>query len=106
MGIELKEKKAESLASKIDIEHIKIMNEEIKKYELEIAKAFNAKPKNGITKIVEICQQQGIEPEEQIAKFFYAQKNNLDLEAVGDYLSGPEEQNKKVTKEEKKISKY
>jgi len=72
------------------------MNEEIKKYELEIAKAFNAKPKNGITKIVEICQQQGIEPEEQIAKFFYAQKNNLDLEAVGDYLSGPEEQNKKV----------
>jgi len=72
------------------------MNPEIVKVQRELAEAFNEKPKNAIARINEICQEQGIEPEEQIAKFFHAQKKNLDLEAVGDYLSGPEEQNKKV----------
>ncbi len=61
----------------------------------EIAKTFNAKPKDGIKMIKEICTSQGItEHEEQIALFFHKNKANLDLEAVGDYLGS--EENKSV----------
>lgn len=57
----------------------------------EIARSFNAKPKNGIGMITDLCAAQGIEnSEEQIALFFHKHKANLDLEAVGAYLGGKE----------------
>ncbi|HAZ7574266.1 T4SS guanine nucleotide exchange effector RalF [Legionella sp. PATHC032] len=74
------------------------MHPEIEKAQREIIEAFNAKPKNGINKIKEICEQYKISPNEEIAEFFHQQRKNLDLEAVGDYLSGPEAENQQVLK--------
>ncbi len=74
------------------------MHTEIEKAQREIIEAFNAKPKNGINKIKEICEQCKISPNEEIAEFFHQQRKNLDLEAVGDYLSGPEAENQQVLK--------
>ncbi|HHS7963157.1 TPA: T4SS guanine nucleotide exchange effector RalF, partial [Legionella pneumophila] len=68
------------------------------KAQREIIEAFNAKPKNGINKIKEICEQYKISPNEEIAEFFHQQRKNLDLEAVGDYLSSPEAENQQVLK--------
>ncbi len=72
------------------------MHPEIEKAQREIADGFNNKPKSGIEKIKKICTENNLAVEHEIADFFHQQKNNLDLEAVGDYLSGPEEENKKV----------
>ncbi|HAT6976694.1 TPA: RalF [Legionella pneumophila] len=74
------------------------MHPEIVRIQREIIEAFNAKPKNGINKIKEICEQYKISPNEEIAAFFHQQRKNLDLEAVGDYLSGPEAENQQVLK--------
>lgn len=74
------------------------MHPEIEKAQREIIEAFNAKPKNGINKIKEICEQYKISPNEEIAEFFHQQRKNLDLEAVGDYLSSPEAENQQVLK--------
>ncbi|HAT1658078.1 TPA: T4SS guanine nucleotide exchange effector RalF [Legionella pneumophila] len=74
------------------------MHPEIVRVQREIIEAFNAKPKNGINKIKEICEQYKISPNEEIAEFFHQQRKNLDLEAVGDYLSGPEAENQQVLK--------
>lgn len=75
-----------------------LMHPEIEKAQREITEAFNAKPKNGIEKIKEICEEYKISPNEEIAAFFHQQRKNLDLEAVGDYLSGPEAENQQVLK--------
>ncbi len=57
----------------------------------EIARLFNAKPKDGIKKIKEFCSaNRGVEEEEQIALFFHKHRGSLDLEAVGDYLGSEE----------------
>ncbi|WP_412755225.1 T4SS guanine nucleotide exchange effector RalF [Legionella pneumophila] len=74
------------------------MHPEIEKAQREITEAFNAKPKNGIEKIKEICEEYKISAYEEIAAFFHQQRKNLDLEAVGDYLSGPEAENQQVLK--------
>jgi guanine nucleotide exchange protein RalF len=67
------------------------MHPEVEKAEREIIKAFNSKSKIGIQKIKEICREKNISPvEKEIADFFIQQRQNLDLEAVGDYLSSPE----------------
>jgi guanine nucleotide exchange protein RalF len=76
------------------------LSKEIIKEQRDICEIFNAKPKNGIEKIKAICKSNNIEkPEEQIALFFHQQHRNVDLEAVGDYLSGPDEENKKALKD-------
>ena len=59
------------------------MHPKIEEAQREIVELFNEKPKNGIARI---------------NKNFSMEKKNLDLEAVGDYLSGPEQQNKEVLK--------
>ncbi|MCW8394591.1 hypothetical protein OQI99_02775 [Legionella sp. PATHC039] len=74
------------------------MHPEIERAQREIIEAFNAKPKNGIEKIKEICEKYKISPNAEIAAFFHQQRKNLDLEAVGDYLSGPEAENQQVLK--------
>lgn len=63
----------------------------------EIIEAFNAKPKNGIRMIKELlAEQPNVEVTKAIAEFFIAQKQNLDLDAVGDYISGPDDENMRV----------
>lgn len=70
------------------------MHPEIKKAQREITAAFNAKPKNGIQKIKDRCKTYDIASvEAEIADFFHQQKQNLDLEAVGDYLGSEENKN-------------
>ncbi|WP_232505524.1 T4SS guanine nucleotide exchange effector RalF [Legionella clemsonensis] len=77
--------------------HLKNIGEEIHARRMKIIKAFNRKPKNGIQKIKEICAVCNVDAvEEHIADFFHKEKKNLDLEAVGDYLSGPDAENKAV----------
>ncbi len=73
-----------------------LFSEDIK---IQIAKQFNKKPKDGINAIIRFCDENGIENvDKQIAEFFIEQKENLDLEAVGDYLSGENILNQKVLK--------
>jgi len=62
----------------------------------EIAESFNGKPKNGINKIKEWCANNNKDFAEETAKFFYEEKNNLNLESVGDYLGTDGGDNKKV----------
>jgi guanine nucleotide exchange protein RalF len=77
----------------------KKMEEEIRSRQREIIEAFNLKPKNGIKKIKDICAAHIIDSvEQQIANFLHKQKHNLDLEAVGDYLSDPDPENQAVLK--------
>lgn len=69
------------------------MHPEIQKAERRIIEAFNSKAKNGIQEIKNLCRVHKISPvATQIADFFHKHKNNLDLESVGDYLSGPDEE--------------
>ena len=76
-----------------EIAKVTIMHPEIKKAQREITAAFNTKPKSGIQKIRDLCKANDIASvEAEIADFFHQQKQNLDLEAVGDYL-GSEENN-------------
>jgi len=66
----------------------------------EIVRSFNAKPRDGINMITRICALNGIEnPEEQIALFFHKNRDNLDLEAVGDYLGTESEEHIKWARE-------
>ncbi len=59
-----------------------LFSEDIK---IQIAKQFNKKPKDGINAIIRFCDENGIENvDKQIAEFFIEQKENLDLEAVGE----------------------
>jgi len=53
---------------------------------IEIIKAFNEKPKNGIKLINEICNEHGLDRAQETAKFFFEEKKNLDQTMVGDYL--------------------
>lgn len=50
------------------------MHPEIEKAQREITEAFNAKPKNGIEKIKEICEEYKISAHEEIAAFFHQQR--------------------------------
>ena len=62
----------------------------------EIIKLFNAKPKNAIAEIKKWCADNDKYFAEEIAKFFYEEKSNLNLEFVGDYLGTDGEDNRKV----------
>lgn len=75
------------------------MHEKIEQEKREIAELFNKKPKEGIARLNQICQENGLDADKEIAEFFHKQKSNLDLEAVGDYLSGEGQQNKGVLKQ-------
>lgn len=75
------------------------MHEKIEQEKREIAELFNKKPKEGIARLNEICKEHNLDADKEIAEFFHKQKSNLDLEAVGDYLSGIDEQNKGVLKQ-------
>ncbi len=78
----------------------KKIEEKIYSKRREIVEAFNEKPKNGIQKIKDICAANNINPAtKEIASFLYKQRRNLDLEAVGDYLSGPDAENQAVLKD-------
>ncbi|KTD60934.1 T4SS guanine nucleotide exchange effector RalF [Legionella shakespearei] len=72
------------------------MHPKIEEASREIIELFNAKAKNGIARIKEICDKENISSAETIGEFLYQQRQNLDLESVGDYLSGPEEENKEA----------
>ncbi len=74
------------------------MHEKIEQEKREIAELFNKKPKEGIARLNQICQENGLDADKEIAEFFHKQKSNLDLEAVGEYLSGSDQQNKGVLK--------
>lgn len=55
----------------------------------ELFEAFNSKAKTGIERIKDICNKNGLDDTEtrkQVAKFFFDNKTNLDLESVGDYI--------------------
>lgn len=73
------------------------MKADIQARKREIAHSFNVKAKDGIQKIKDICQEHNIkEVGKQIADFFHDEHRNLDLEAIGDYLSGPDAENKEA----------
>lgn len=72
------------------------MHEKIEKAHLDIIKTFNSKPKEGIKKIKEICEQENISSAQAIAEFFHKYKKTLDLEAVGDYLGTKETEHAEV----------
>ena len=75
------------------------MHPKIEAAQREIVEAFNAKPKNGIQKIKDLLAgEENVQVEEEIAELFIKQKQNLDLEAVGDYLSCPEDENQATLK--------
>jgi guanine nucleotide exchange protein RalF len=63
---------------------------------LDICKAFNDNPKEGIAAIKFICERNGLDSPKQIAAFFLANKKNLNLVSVGDYLSGEEVDRKEL----------
>ncbi|MGX6960377.1 MAG: T4SS guanine nucleotide exchange effector RalF [Rickettsia endosymbiont of Pentastiridius leporinus] len=63
-----------------------------------IIKSFNEKPKTGIEKIKTWCTEYNKDFVEEAAKFFYEEKNNLNLEFVGDYLGTDGQDNKKILK--------
>jgi len=69
----------------------------IKAKRREIIEAFNTKPKNGINMIKDLLNSEG-RFESELAEFFITQKRNLDLAAVGDYLSSTEVENQLVLK--------
>lgn len=62
----------------------------------EIIELFNDKPKNGINKIKEWCESNSKNFAEETAKFLHEEKNNLNLESVGDYLGTKGTDNEKV----------
>jgi len=62
----------------------------------EVIKLFNDKPKSGIAGIKKWCADNNKDFAEEIAKFFYEEKSNLNLEFVGDYLGTDGADNKKV----------
>lgn len=73
------------------------MKADIEARKREIAHTFNVKAKDGIQKIKDICRENNIkEVGKQIADFFHEEHRNLDLEAIGDYLSGPDAENKEA----------
>lgn len=73
------------------------MHPQITTAQREIVEAFNTKPKNGIQKIKDLLVgEEDVQVEEEIAEFFIKQKQNLDLEAVGDYLSLPDAESQAV----------
>jgi guanine nucleotide exchange protein RalF len=81
------------------LQDAKNLAEALESRRIEIIEAFNFKPKQGIQKIKDLCKAHNITSvEEHIADFFQKQKPNLDLEAVGDYLSSPEAENRAVLK--------
>lgn len=64
----------------------------------QLARDFNKKPKDAITKIKSACTEKGIQDvEREIAKFLKAEAKNLNLKFVGDYIS--DAQNSKVLEE-------
>lgn len=73
------------------------MKADIQARKREIAHTFNVKAKDGIQKIKDICQAHNVkEVGKQIADFFHEEHRNLDLEAIGDYLSSPDAENKEA----------
>ncbi|WP_051131816.1 Sec7 domain-containing protein [Legionella tunisiensis] len=78
------------------------MKKELQSRQRELVDAFNAKASDGIQTIKNICKAHHItglnDVGEQIAAFFHEQHRNLDLEAVGDYLSGPDGEHQAVLK--------
>ena len=75
------------------------MHKEIEDSQREIIELFNTKAKTGINKIRELCTKHKISRvEEQIASFFFKNRQNLDLESVGEFLSDREDENKAVLK--------
>jgi guanine nucleotide exchange protein RalF len=69
------------------------VHHKIKENSLEIAKTFNANPKGGVAMIEKICKENDIddikEIREQIANFFIAEKDKLNLIVVGQYMGDP-----------------
>lgn len=72
------------------------MHPHITEAQREIIEAFNSEPKTGIQKIKDICERHNISPVTEIANFFHEQKHNLNLDSVGDYLSGENKENKEA----------
>ncbi|KTD52875.1 T4SS guanine nucleotide exchange effector RalF [Legionella quateirensis] len=73
------------------------MHPKITAAQRDIAEAFNIKPKNGINMIKDLLTgEENVQVAEEIAEFFIQQKQNLDLDAVGDYLGGKEAENQAV----------
>ncbi|MBL7481383.1 T4SS guanine nucleotide exchange effector RalF [Legionella bononiensis] len=73
------------------------MHPKIEAAQREIVEAFNDKPKKGIQKIKDLLAgEEHVQVEEEIAELFIKQKQNLDLGAVGVYLSGIEAENQAV----------
>ncbi|MDR1057082.1 MAG: hypothetical protein LBL17_00690 [Coxiellaceae bacterium] len=54
---------------------------------LDLVREFNNNPQGAIQKIKSECERLGISSDEQIAAFFHAQKKNLNLNKVGEYLA-------------------
>ncbi len=81
----------------VESQNTKKIEENIRSRQKEIVEAFNLRPKNGIQIIKQICIANNIYSFEQhISNFLYKQKQNLDLELVGDYLSGPDSESRAV----------
>ena len=71
------------------------MHPKIIEKQREIIELFNSKPKDGI-KLMRSLLNDGENFEDNLAEFFITQKQNLDLEAVGDYLGTSGAENTKV----------
>ncbi|XVN43389.1 MAG: Sec7 domain-containing protein [Candidatus Rickettsia vulgarisii] len=77
------------------------LHQAIDEKRIDIVRAFNQKPKNGVEMLRNICTQKGLDDQqasEQLATLFIKEKSQLNLDYVGDYLSGPNEDNKETLK--------
>jgi guanine nucleotide exchange protein RalF len=77
-------------------------HDKLNEHRLDICKAFNDNPREGIAAIKFICETNELDSPKQIAAFFLDNRDNLDLEAIGDYLgtAREEKKSKKKTTEE------
>ncbi|MCC8417384.1 MAG: hypothetical protein LN588_02495 [Rickettsia endosymbiont of Bryobia graminum] len=76
------------------------LHQAIDEKRVDIVRAFNQKPKNGVEMLRNMCAQKGLDDQqasEQLATLFIEEKTQLNLDYVGDYLS---------TDDSKKTDKY
>ncbi|UCM86426.1 MAG: hypothetical protein LF885_07310 (plasmid) [Rickettsia endosymbiont of Culicoides impunctatus] len=77
------------------------LHKAIDEKKIDIVKAFNQKHKNGVEILRKICAQNGLDDQqasEELATLFIEEKNQLNLDYVGDYLSSPDQHNQDTLK--------
>lgn len=84
------------IASKIITMHKGIQAIDAKK--IVIIRQFNIKPKSGIDILQQVCEKHGLNIPKELSDLFIEEKNQLNLEYIGDYLSSPGQGNTSTLK--------